>query len=756
MCDIKRGTNLANLLIETSIIIWDEALMTNKQCFEAFDRSLRDIMAEKDDHAAHIPFGGKIIVLGGDPKQILPVIENGTKQQIINASIISSYLWPHTKILFLTQNMRLQRKDLTEDEYKDLQSFNDWILNIGNGYLYQTIILKLNLTLWFTRAILATTNEIVDEINNYMVTLLPTERREYYSADTISKCVDAPNDANILYPVEYLNTLNANNFPPHKLTLKIGTPVMLLRNLNQHLGLCNGTRIMITKLGDTLLEGIIITGQTLANVGIYLKKKVFTHGQLYVAVSRVTNRKGLKILIENDDGSCGSTTKNIVYKDMDITPLSQLRPGTYTYVIIVRVSRVWEFHGRNDDEPIRHLDLVVIDQQGTAMYAEVPPDALSKLQPQLKEGKILKMRKISIDKAKPTFKPVHGLHMIRLHDRTILEDVHPEPKGFPKYAYFLTPFMQLPQLEQNKEYFIDVIGRITALSDATEITTNSGIVRMKRLIHLMDLSGNIVEISLWGSRAEEFPGQQVYEASKTNHVISIFVGTLVKTLSGARPFLSGTSACRWYINVPEIPEITAFYTSIGQESQPIQKITLENANESHNMIEQKSLLELRSIDPFDNLGAQNATHQQGLREIAIFATSKGMYALNRTTDTATNIITCGEKMTVVVKIQPSKSIDRKGANRNNKDLAFDILSIKKRHGRDLAPCVFKSEQTDTLLDAFSSQTTNLAPLVPIQSNKENDQASATHHMSPQDMDIDHNKYPGAFQLYQTAKSIYQR
>ena len=56
-------------------------------------------------------------------------------------------------------------------------------------------------------------------------------------------------------------------------------------------------------------------GQTLTNVGLYLKKKVFTHGQLYVAVSRVTNKTGLKILIEND-GSCGSTTENIVYKEV--------------------------------------------------------------------------------------------------------------------------------------------------------------------------------------------------------------------------------------------------------------------------------------------------------------------------------------------------------------------------------------------------------------------------------------------------------
>jgi len=57
-------------------------------------------------------------------------------------------------------------------------------------------------------------------------------------------------------------------------------------------------------------------GQTLSRVGIYLKKPVFTHGQLYVAVSRVTNRNGLKILIENQVGTCGTSTTNIVYKEI--------------------------------------------------------------------------------------------------------------------------------------------------------------------------------------------------------------------------------------------------------------------------------------------------------------------------------------------------------------------------------------------------------------------------------------------------------
>ena len=57
-------------------------------------------------------------------------------------------------------------------------------------------------------------------------------------------------------------------------------------------------------------------GQSLNNVGLYLPKQVFTHGQLYVALSRVTKRQGLTILNVDDDMEDPMFIKNIVYTEV--------------------------------------------------------------------------------------------------------------------------------------------------------------------------------------------------------------------------------------------------------------------------------------------------------------------------------------------------------------------------------------------------------------------------------------------------------
>lgn len=69
-------------------------------------------------------------------------------------------------------------------------------------------------------------------------------------------------------------------------------------------------------------------GQSLDNIGLYLPRPVFSHGQLYVAISRVTSRSSLWILIIDDDGERSSSTKNIVYKEI-FTNLVQVNGRSY-------------------------------------------------------------------------------------------------------------------------------------------------------------------------------------------------------------------------------------------------------------------------------------------------------------------------------------------------------------------------------------------------------------------------------------------
>jgi ATP-dependent DNA helicase PIF1 len=111
-----------------------------------------------------------------------------------------------------------------------------------------------------SRAIVCPNNQTVDEINEYIVSMLPGDSIEYLSCDTISKSSEHIPDFDILYPTEFLNSIDASNFPFHKIVLKKGVIIMLLRNLNQNLGLCNGTRLLVLELGQRLLKCVILTG----------------------------------------------------------------------------------------------------------------------------------------------------------------------------------------------------------------------------------------------------------------------------------------------------------------------------------------------------------------------------------------------------------------------------------------------------------------------------------------------------------------
>nr|XP_023899951.1 ATP-dependent DNA helicase PIF1-like [Quercus suber] len=194
-----------------------------------------------------------------------------------------------------------------------------------------------------------------------MIDLINVDEETYLSADSICKASTNILDQDVMYPTELLNSLKYPDIPNHKLRLKVGLPIMLLRNLNQSAGLCNGTRLLVTQLSKWVLEAQIISGshvgdkvfiprivlspseskwpfvlkrrqfpvsvcfamtinksqgQSLQRVGLYLDRPIFSHGQFYVAVSRVTSKDGLRILIVENDYGDRFHTKNIVYKEM--------------------------------------------------------------------------------------------------------------------------------------------------------------------------------------------------------------------------------------------------------------------------------------------------------------------------------------------------------------------------------------------------------------------------------------------------------
>ncbi|CAN6247252.1 unnamed protein product [Urochloa humidicola] len=284
--------------------------------------------------------------------------------------------------------------------------------------------------------------------------------------------------------------------------------------------------------------------------------------------------------------------------------LSELNPHGLNWNICVCISRMWEFYDK--DGKMKHLDLVIVDQKNNAMYVEIPPEDIPYLKTHLQEGKIVNIKRFLVQRAKTIYKVVEGPYMIRLSQRSIITPILPEPPNFPKHVYNLVPFSELPQHVNLSNRFLDVIGYVAAVSNVAKVRYGYGKLETKRIVILKDEKGSSIEISLWGSRATEFDGEIVYKNGQDTAVIAIFVGTLAKTIKtdkGNKFILTGSSACRWYIN-EDTPATNEFYSKLLQiedELEPVQAMRLQGDDETTEHIKKKTLLQLRKeVDPVEH------------------------------------------------------------------------------------------------------------------------------------------------------------
>jgi hypothetical protein len=125
-CNIKPNTEEVRNLIQSKLIFWNEAPITHEHAFEAIDRLLRNLTRICK------PFGGKAILLGGDFRQVLPVILHGSRSLTVASCIKKHQLWGELQVLKLKQNMRILEN---ENEFSEL------LLDVGDGKRGDTITL---------------------------------------------------------------------------------------------------------------------------------------------------------------------------------------------------------------------------------------------------------------------------------------------------------------------------------------------------------------------------------------------------------------------------------------------------------------------------------------------------------------------------------------------------------------------------------------------------------------------------------------
>ena len=351
----RMNTKDTEFIRRSSLIIWDEAPMAPALALNCVDRLLRQIMKEPG-----IIFGGKVVVMGGDFRQILPVVQGGGRVDIVNSCIKRSKQWREVEQLSLTENMRAEKDEL---------EFAEWLLRLGDGLLpienaispyaiqipdhmiaqkniedeiFGEKIVIEQIESLSSSVILCPTNEDTFEMNTKVMNKLEGESKTYISLDEIECDKEEEVDH---FPLEFVHKQTPSGLPPHELTLKIGAIVMLIRNINPSKGLCNGTRLIVTEMHENFIMARKVNspsnlavalprislsptdtglpfklkrkqipvrpsfamtinkaqGQTFDKVGLYLPSSVFSHGQLYVCFSRVRRAADVKVQITDTD-----------------------------------------------------------------------------------------------------------------------------------------------------------------------------------------------------------------------------------------------------------------------------------------------------------------------------------------------------------------------------------------------------------------------------------------------------------------------
>jgi hypothetical protein len=371
--NISKQDKRAELLRAVDLIIWDEAPMQNRFTHEALDRTLRDICDNEltPFGGKAVVFGGDFQqTLPVIPKSSQEEVINASLprsylwkhiQVLIlrtNMRLAQSTLDEQdfaTWLLDVGHGRNIDSDGTIAFDPDMHVPDSDTLIN----KIYPNIDRVVPPPSYFLdRIILAPRNTDVADLNAAILSRLPGSESTFYSADSAETEPGINSEPDDI-PVEFLWSIDASGLPPGELHLKQGCPLILLRNLAPARGLCNGTRLILQRATSRVLEVKILggehngemafiprislipstqpgmtfrlrrrqfpvrlafaltinkaQGQSVRHVGLDLHEPVFSHGQLYVALSRATSRRRVKILPPT---SIETRLSNVVYPEI--------------------------------------------------------------------------------------------------------------------------------------------------------------------------------------------------------------------------------------------------------------------------------------------------------------------------------------------------------------------------------------------------------------------------------------------------------
>jgi len=250
------------------ILIIDEISMVETRIICQIDKICRDLA--ESPALKSFPFGGKVVLMGGDWKQLLPILPGKSIAQQASASFRNSELYKEFVVLRLTQNIRL---------IAGQEQYRHFVERVGHGENFEAGTDRLSIPSFIRtvheikdliesvydnqvflspikmaqNAILSSTNARVKKFNSIVLERLSGEERTYFGYDTPCQSDPLDNIYDADRQTENLHAIDTGSMPHYELKLKVGSVVMLLQNLMVKDGLCNGTRMVVDAMGDNLI-----------------------------------------------------------------------------------------------------------------------------------------------------------------------------------------------------------------------------------------------------------------------------------------------------------------------------------------------------------------------------------------------------------------------------------------------------------------------------------------------------------------------